>query len=526
MLKNSFLHVPGVGPKTENSIWQRGVSSWSDFLQAGVPQMPKQTTERIRDYLILSQEALERRDAQFFARTLPRSEWWRLFTDFRGDAVFLDIETTGLSFYYNEITLIGLSNGKGPKLYVRGHNLPDFREEIQKYSLMITFNGTLFDLPFLKKEFDGLQLPPVHIDLRFLLKRLGYSGGLKAIEERFGIARGGGIKDIDGLMATKLWNSYLRGDHSSLELLAKYNIADVANLETLMACSYHMMKQRLPVRLDIFEDTWNLFVRAGPSGFDDERALSGLASQCVLSNWGSASIGDSRSNGTNMDTLSVAASRGTRSPTVLGIDLRASEGRNSGWATAEAACVETGLLKTDQELIDLALGLRPDVISIDSPLSLPKGRDCTSDECECRGLGITRECERTLKRRGINVFPCLLPSMQGLTRRGMSLADRLRRLGFVVIESYPGAAQDILGIVRKKVSVDELKQGLIDFGMSGSFATTKVTHDELDAITSALVGYFYLSGQYEALGNEDEGYLIVPALNGHARAAEGKVGVS
>lgn len=84
---------------------------------------------------------------------------------------------------------------------------------------------------------------------------------------------------------------------------------------------------------------------------------------------------------------------------------------------------------------------------------------------------------------------------------------------FNVIESYPGAAQDILGITRKKVSTEELKQGLIDFGLSGTFADSKITHDELDAITSALVGYFYLSGWYEALGNEDEGYLIIPKSN-------------
>ena len=103
--------------------------------------------------------------------------------------------------------------------------------------------------------------------------------------------------------------------------------------------------------------------------------------------------------------------------------------------------------------------------------------------------------------------------MQGLTERGMRLAQQLRELGFNVIESYPGAAQDILGIIRKKVSTKELKQGLIDLGLSGTFVDSKITHDEMDAITSALVGYFYLADMYEALGNEDEGYLIVPKSN-------------
>jgi len=40
------------------------------------------------------------------------------------------------------------------------------------------------------------------------------------------------------------------------------------------------------------------------------------------------------------------------------------------------------------------------------------------------------------------------------------------------------------------------------------------THDELDALTSALVGYFYLAGSYEAIGNAMEGYPILPDPSG------------
>ena len=100
--------------------------------------------------------------------------------------------------------------------------------------------------------------------------------------------------------------------------------------------------------------------------------------------------------------------------------------------------------------------------------------------------------------------------MQGLTRRGIKLASELREQGIRVIESYPGAAQDILGIPRKKASLDELKWGLVRAGITGDFATTKVTHDEVDAITSALVGLYYLADDYLALGTPSEDYLIVP----------------
>jgi predicted nuclease with RNAse H fold len=100
--------------------------------------------------------------------------------------------------------------------------------------------------------------------------------------------------------------------------------------------------------------------------------------------------------------------------------------------------------------------------------------------------------------------------MKGLTRRGMRLAETFRRLGLEVIESYPGAAQDILGIIRKRVDVRELMQGLLDFGIDGDFTNGTINHDKLDAVTSALVGYFYLTESYEALGNQKERFLIVP----------------
>jgi hypothetical protein len=67
-----------------------------------------------------------------------------------------------------------------------------------------------------------------------------------------------------------------------------------------------------------------------------------------------------------------------------------------------------------------------------------------------------------------------------------------------------------LGIPRKKASLEELKQGLFRAGIQGEFVTTKVTHDEVDAITSALVGLFYLADDFIALGALKEDYLIVP----------------
>jgi predicted nuclease with RNAse H fold len=150
---------------------------------------------------------------------------------------------------------------------------------------------------------------------------------------------------------------------------------------------------------------------------------------------------------------------------------------------------------------------------MDSPLCLPLGRTRVTDDDPARhSAGIMRVSERILKRRGINVYPCLLPSMQRLTERGIRLAAELRSRGIPVIECYPGAAQDIMGIPRKGAGEEWLKLGLAEFGVTGPFTSDRLTHDELDAITCSLVGSFYIAGFTEALGGDGEEPMFVPRL--------------
>jgi predicted nuclease with RNAse H fold len=181
---------------------------------------------------------------------------------------------------------------------------------------------------------------------------------------------------------------------------------------------------------------------------------------------------------------------------VIGVDLTGAEKRPSGVALLyDGGHVLTTRLKRNGEIISYVLNVKPDLVSIDSPLSLPE--DPTK---------IYRECELTLKRRGIGVYWCLLPSMKALTMRGIELAGRLRQEGFEVIESYPGAAQDILGIPRKNKGKQLLADALSVYGIKGNL---NVSHDELDAITAAIVGQYYLRGKYEELG-----CLILPKPKG------------
>lgn len=200
--------------------------------------------------------------------------------------------------------------------------------------------------------------------------------------------------------------------------------------------------------------------------------------------------------------------------TVVGIDLTGRETKPSGWAALVGDKAITKLICTDDELIAESLKYSPKVVSIDSPLSYPEGRCCTDTNCDCKKYGITRYCERLLFNFGIGVYPCLIPSMVNLTNRGIRLAKRFRDLGVNVIESYPGVAQDMLNIRRKQNGIDHLINSYKNFGIKGDYLlATKISHDELDAVASALVGMFYINNQYIELGNDKENYLIVPSVS-------------
>jgi predicted nuclease with RNAse H fold len=217
-----------------------------------------------------------------------------------------------------------------------------------------------------------------------------------------------------------------------------------------------------------------------------------------------------KSNTIGLPHLLTRISAAGKKAVSIGIDLSGSETHGSGICILQGNDAFLSLLMTDEEIVRAVSVAGPGVIAIDSSLGLPKGRCCTEDSCSCRRFGIMRECERELRRRGVHVYPCLIPSMQKLTRRGMNIAKIFRDSGFSVIESYPGATQDILGFPRKRTHLGELAVDLMSMGITPHSDREPVTHDQIDALTNAVNGYFYLAGMYEAIGNEEEGFLILP----------------
>ncbi|MFP4568113.1 MAG: ribonuclease H-like domain-containing protein [Candidatus Woesearchaeota archaeon] len=246
MLKNTFCHIKTITPQKEQEFWSLGISSWDDFFERKndllLSNLSSQKKELISSSLLKSIKSIEDGDYSTFF-DLPKNQHWRLYDVMRNKTCFLDIETTGLSKDFHDITLIGIHGAEGTKIFMRGKNLDDFVDELKKYNMIITFNGCCFDLPFLKRKYPELQLNQFHVDLRFALAKLGFRGGLKKIEVDFNISRPDDVEGVDGYEAVRLWYKYKKGDLSALARLEKYLISDVENLKILMDLTYDLLQK-------------------------------------------------------------------------------------------------------------------------------------------------------------------------------------------------------------------------------------------------------------------------------------------
>ena len=245
MLQNTFIHIQSIGAITEQRLWDSGLRDWDTFSDdISIPLSDK------RKYLLKegigeSKPHLYKGNPGYFSKLLASNQSWRLFPEFRDTMVYLDIETTGLDRYYNTITTIALYDGQSIKIYVRGQNLEDFIEDIQKYKVIVSYNGKSFDVPFLEHYFN-IRLDHAHIDLRYVFYSLGFKGGLKGCERQLGMDRGD-LSDIDGFFAVLLWDEYQRtGDQKALDTLLAYNIQDTVTLENLMVTAFNMKLRRTP----------------------------------------------------------------------------------------------------------------------------------------------------------------------------------------------------------------------------------------------------------------------------------------
>ena len=155
-----------------------------------------------------------------------------------GAEAYLDIETTGLSSYYGEVTVIGIyivkgNNARFIQLVGKEITPESLMDVLKDVDTIYTYNGSRFDLPFIA-DFLGINLGEYfnHQDLMYDCWRNNLKGGLKAVERQLGIRRE--LTDVDGYQAVILWWRYRKhGDKEALTTLLEYNREDVVNLRTL-----------------------------------------------------------------------------------------------------------------------------------------------------------------------------------------------------------------------------------------------------------------------------------------------------
>jgi len=184
-----------------------------------------------------------------------------------------------------------------------------------------------------------------------------------------------------------------------------------------------------------------------------------------------------------------------RTIVIIGIDLAGKPENPTGWALWQNRTVETSLIYTDNEILEGIARSKASLIAIDAPLRLPKS-------------GILRKADREMIRKGYRVFPPSLPAMRKLTVRAMKINKLIKEEGYKTIEVHPTSTRKALNMPSKEWG--KIQTILKSIELESDIKLRTLTPHEIDAITSALTAYLHIQNQTEAIGDEEEGYIIIP----------------
>lgn len=240
MLKESFIHLQHIGPSRERYLWKSGVKEWKDVGDnINSLRMPQKAKLSLTQGCEESIKNFEEKNYSFFAKRFDTKDIFRVYPYIEERTLFLDIETRGFRPGMKNLTIIGCYGAGEQKVFVNGRDLDKFPEYLKNFDLLVTFNGSMFDVPFLEKTFN-MEMKIAHIDLRFALQKIGVKGGLKKVEKKLGLERPEGVADLDGFAAVLLWRMFKEsGDEDVLNTLIYYNLEDTVNLEYLMRYVYN-----------------------------------------------------------------------------------------------------------------------------------------------------------------------------------------------------------------------------------------------------------------------------------------------
>jgi predicted nuclease with RNAse H fold len=180
---------------------------------------------------------------------------------------------------------------------------------------------------------------------------------------------------------------------------------------------------------------------------------------------------------------------------IVGIDLAGKATKPTGWAVLEDRHVLTRHLYATEEILTYTISSSPNLVAIDAPLALPKS-------------GAMREADKQMHKLGYPVFPPRFPAMRALTIRAVEITKRLKEEKINVIEVHPASTRKALGMPSKDWS--QIQENLRQMGLKGDLENRVLSHHEIDAVTAALTAYLHMKGKTSLVGEQKEGYIVVP----------------
>ena len=180
LLDQSLCQLAGISPMAEIALRNKGIWTGRQLVtQAETLFSPRQAA-KIREAYSRIELARENGLLDLLVNSMPCGHRVRVLADYLSQALFLDVETTGLSSNAQIVCISTCLNGKISS-FVRGRNLEQFLLQWSQAGMLVTFNGKHFDMPLVQREF-SLSAVPAHIDLRDEARTFGYVVGLKSIE--------------------------------------------------------------------------------------------------------------------------------------------------------------------------------------------------------------------------------------------------------------------------------------------------------------------------------------------------------
>lgn len=247
MLTSTFCCFSGVTAEAENRLWRAGVLSWHDFLREGQRVLSAARADSVKRQIDEAACALDADLWDYFLSRLPPAHRVRVLAHTHGREGYFDIETNGLG-RAPVVTSIAIHTPAGTGTFVQGRDLGKFLQALAGLTLLVSYNGSRFDVPILERHF-RMRLPAPHLDLCPVLRAMGHVGGLKACERRLGLTRpGGGARD--GKDAVALWHRWKTADDANaLHELEVYNAQDALQLRALSRLAYRASMSAYPIKV-------------------------------------------------------------------------------------------------------------------------------------------------------------------------------------------------------------------------------------------------------------------------------------